>query len=95
MIQRNQLSNLELSRALREVDHKLDFRLREKGSGTYAGPHECYGIIAEEFNKELLEALHENDPKKFRKELLDIAVACVIGMASMLPTDTPSEGTPS
>ncbi len=80
-----------LDEALEEIGRMVSLRLQEKGDGAYAGPHECYGIIAEEFEKELLDALHSNDRQAFRKELLDIAVACAIGMASVLPEDSSAE----
>lgn len=85
---RDKITRHELDRALDEVDNWVSRRLEEKGSGAYSGPHETFGIIAEEFNKELLDALHANDPVAFRKELIDIAVAAVIGLASELPEDT-------
>lgn len=67
---------------LRVLD-KTTFRLTQKGRGAFVGTHETYGIIAEEVD-ELLEALRKDDIEQFDKELLDVAVACVIGMASIL-----------
>ncbi len=88
---RKSLTFNALGEALGEIGRMVSLRLQEKGDGAYAGPHECYGIIAEEFEKELLDALHANDRQAFRKELLDIAVACAIGMASILPGDSSAE----
>jgi NTP pyrophosphatase (non-canonical NTP hydrolase) len=64
-----------------EIGDAITRRLREKGDGAYASEHETYGIIAEEFD-ELRDAMRANDPANFREELVDIAVACIIGMAS-------------
>ena len=72
-----------IDNAMTEIYDKLIFRINQKGGGIYSGPHETYGIIAEEFNKELLDALHANDREQFRKELIDIGVAVIFGMASM------------
>jgi len=55
-------------------DHQLTRRLKEKGPLAFAGRHESYGILAEEFNKELLDALHSNDLLDFVWESLDVAV---------------------
>ena len=70
-----------------KVGAKVDERILEKGSGAYAGPHETYGIIAEEFD-ELRDAMRANSAGDFRDELIDIAVACIVGLASALPADT-------
>lgn len=35
--------------------------------------HEAYGVIAEEFNKEFLDAVHANDRDQARKELVQVA----------------------
>jgi len=41
------------------------------------GPHECFGVLYEEFNKELADAMHANDDAQFKAELLDIAAVCL------------------
>lgn len=85
---RGEFQQYKIDAALTAITNKIKYRLDKKGRGEYIGPHETYGIIAEEFNYELLLALHANDSVQFYKELLDIAVACVLGMASELPDDT-------
>lgn len=89
---RDHLDMGEVCEAANRVLLMCGRRIKEKGPGAYAGPHECFGIIAEEYD-ELRDAMRANDGAQFRKELLDIAVACVIGMASMLPGDTSAETT--
>jgi hypothetical protein len=59
---------------------KLAFRLNEKGDGTFASRHEIQGSVTEEYH-ELVDALRENSVEEFEKELLDVAVACVFGVA--------------
>lgn len=77
-----------LTHCMAKVAEKTHARIREKGDGAYIGPHEAYGIIAEEFD-ELRDAMRANDADDFRDELADIAVACILGLASALPADTP------
>jgi NTP pyrophosphatase (non-canonical NTP hydrolase) len=60
----------------------IDKRLATKGSGAFVGPHEILGIVAEEYD-ELLEAVRSDNQGEIYYELLDIAVAAVIGMCSM------------
>lgn len=69
--------------ALGEVREFYLKRLQEKGPHSFASIHEILGILIEELNNELVEAVRENDHEKVRKELLDIAVACVHGVASL------------
>lgn len=40
-------------------------------------PHEAYGIIAEEFNKEFLDAIHADDHDQARKEAIQIAAMAI------------------
>ncbi len=88
---RDRITVEELLRAIDEVNNAVDRRLNEKGWGAFAGPHETFGVIAEEFNKELLEEVQANSVVGFRKELIDIAVACIIGLASELPEDSSAQ----
>ena len=80
----------QLTAAFTLLDKMTRQRLQEKGPGIYAGPHEAYGIIAEEV-QELLQALVWNNREMFRSELVDIAVACLVALASVLPDDTSAE----
>lgn len=73
---------------------KLNARLKEKGSGAFASSHEILGVITEEY-LELIEAVKyksfetnatkafEEKKERIFEELLDIAVGCVFGMASI------------
>ena len=86
-MQRDKIDLNYLQFCITKVTEKVDFRIQQKGDGAYAGPHETYGILAEEFD-ELLDALRANDADSFRDELGDIIVGCLIGLASALPADT-------
>lgn len=63
---------------------KLMARMEQHGPMSYASRHEAYGLLAEEFNKELLDALHSNSAWEFEEELLDVAVGCVFELASAI-----------
>lgn len=72
---------------LNKIDHAkyligeaLIARLKEKGYGRFSSRHEVQGIIDEEWF-ELLDALKTNDMEKYKKELIDLAVACHFGLA--------------
>ncbi len=82
-IQRDLIEKEEIASALCELERALCLRLGKHGYGRFAGPHECYGVIAEEFTKELTDALHANDRASFRRECIDIAVAAMFSYISM------------
>jgi len=71
-----------IEHVMMEISYKVYDRLEEKGDGGYASSHEIYGIIKEEMN-ELLDAITENDADDIRSECIDIAVACIFGIASI------------
>ena len=48
----------------------------------FVDKHQIYGIVAEEL-KELMDALHGNDIDGMKRELKDIAVAAIWGIASI------------
>lgn len=75
----------DINKVLEEVLDMIIMRMEQPGhgAGAFASSHEIYGVIAEEFNKELLDALHANDDIQFRKELIDIAVGAIFGIASL------------
>ena len=79
---RDKIDRRILEEVYDRIKQKTASKLEKKGDSAYVGTHETYGIIAEEFY-ELLKAMHENNTVNFDEELLDIAVACVIGMASL------------
>jgi hypothetical protein len=83
MDQRVDVTDQEMIDAVRVVTDSLQRRVAEKGRKCYIGPHEIYGTAAEEFNKELLDAMHKNDREGFCSELVDVAVTCLFGLASI------------
>ena len=66
----------------KEILRKLGERLKQHGPGSFIGPHEILGIITEEYD-ELIDAVRDNDYGQVEKELVDIAVGCLFGVASL------------
>jgi len=79
---RRQVSQQEIDMAIEVLRSRLERKLLKHGYGAYASPHEVLGIIVEE-HKELVDAVHANDRDNTIEELLDIAVGCVFGVASL------------
>lgn len=76
------MSETDIDRTLRKILLKLRADLRSKGRGAFVSSHEIYGILAEELNVELLDAIHANDPQQIQKELIDVAVGALFALAS-------------
>lgn len=66
--------------AEKQVLYWLQKRLDAKGKGTIASRHELLGLIQEEYH-ELTMAVHQGEPLHIHAELVDIAVACIFGIA--------------
>ena len=78
--------------AQRLITHDCFKRLAKHGPSVFAGRHEALGIITEEYF-ELVEAARlDDDPERFIRELEDIAVACVLAIASFMSLAKPEEG---
>jgi len=63
------------------IASELQLQVLNKGSHGAASTHEVLGVLEEEMY-ELKMAIHQNDRKAFLKELTQIAVACIWGIAS-------------
>ena len=70
--------------AVHMVENSLEQRIQQHGCYSYAGPHEAFGVIWEEFIKEAGDALHANDHKQFYSEMIDVAVGAIFAIASDL-----------
>jgi len=77
---RIKLSVEQCNVAMRLCAAELDYRLNEKGSGTFSSRHEIQGCVTEEYHEAVV-ALKTNDVEHYKKELLDIAVSCIFGVA--------------
>ena len=72
----------DITRALKVVSTKITYRLDQKGTLAFNSRHEILGVIQEEYS-ELVDAVHTGNNGNVSDELLDIAVACIIGMISV------------
>lgn len=80
---RPEVSDKVLLGAIEALTVNIGRRIEEKGRGAFLSSHETLGIVTEE-NYELIEAVKGNDPVQVAEELMDIAVSCVFGVASMM-----------
>lgn len=71
-----------IEKVLGVIKRKTEHRLKQKGRGIFISSHETLGILSEEFN-EFGAAVQSNDPIYQANELLDVAVAAVLGLASI------------
>ncbi|KKK76327.1 hypothetical protein LCGC14_2864760 [marine sediment metagenome] len=77
---RPQIETTTINEAEREITEKLFERLKEKGYGTWLSRHEIFGIFKEE-EYELVKAIHGESIERVKQELIDVAVACIFGVA--------------
>lgn len=82
-ITRPDIPYTDISLAINELQAQLRLRLKQHGTGAYASSHELSGVLDEEV-REFKDYMHSNDRPAQRDELMDIAVACIIGWASLL-----------
>jgi NTP pyrophosphatase (non-canonical NTP hydrolase) len=79
---RDEVSKEEVQNAIQEVLQKYAKRLKKKGYGAFAGAHEIYGVLTEEVD-EVLDEVRANNNELFCQELIDCAVVCLFGVASI------------
>ena len=84
---RVKLSEEAINRVFNNLKLKFVANLHEKGEHCLISRHEIYGVVAEEFN-ELTMCLHgqfrcDGPIRRFKEELIDIAVAAALGAASI------------
>jgi NTP pyrophosphatase (non-canonical NTP hydrolase) len=77
---RTQLTDEQVMKAVDKTVEKLKFRLKQKGYGTFASKHEILGVITEEY-KEFVDAVHSKNYDEMRTEIVDLAVGCIFGLA--------------
>ncbi len=71
-----------LAEARRRIGNMLTRRLSTKGSHSLLSRHEILGVVGEEFH-ELVHTVKEGNKEDVADELIDLAVACIVGMASL------------
>jgi len=77
---RKEVNWKSIDSAIEDVRDMIMQRIGEKGDGTFASRHEIFGIVSEEYH-ELVDALTENNNSYYSAELIDVAVACIFGLA--------------
>lgn len=77
---RVELSDQQVMKAVDKTVEKLKYRLRQKGYGTFASRHEILGVLTEEY-KEFVDAVHKKDYDEMKEEIIDLAVGCIFGLA--------------
>lgn len=79
---RHMLGEKNIHHALEVVAETFDKRLKEKGTHILVSTHEILGIVEEECT-ELKDAVRSCVQQNVKRELVDIAVACLAGIASI------------
>lgn len=82
MKQSIELTDDQFSLALRLLGDALRKRIAEKGRDSFVNAHEILGTTVVEVG-ELEEAVHRKITIEVISELLDVAVGCVVGIASL------------
>ena len=81
--QREKVTDGSRARAIALFNDNLKFRLKQKGTTTFASRHEALGVLTEEFN-ELVDAVKSNNEIEFEQELIDIMVGAYWVLASSI-----------
>lgn len=80
---RENVTSEEINKILKIFKEHYEEQVRRKGSGAFASRHEIYGVLSEEVF-EVLQNLHgDSTNDDFIYELLDVAVVCLFGAASI------------
>jgi len=79
--QRPQLSAADINLTFSQLQNKTRDRLGEKGAGILISRHEMLGVVEEEYH-ELVHAVESGSTTAVIDELVDIAVACIVSLAS-------------
>lgn len=76
------ITEAQLSEAIMLVGISLRQRIDQKGRDSFVNPNEMWGVTEVEVNG-LREAVHSKVFSRIQEELLDVAVSCVLGIASL------------
>ena len=64
------------------LSHALRHRMDQKGLEPFNSPHEIIGVVMEEY-EEAVDEVRANNTARLREELIDLAIACIWGIASL------------
>ena len=73
----------DLLGAMRALESALSVRVKEKGNGSFISLLEMHGSLDQELI-EFKDEVHAKEEDKALLEILDLAVACVFGFASVI-----------
>jgi hypothetical protein len=82
MKQSAEVTDDQISEALTMLGINLRRRLLDKGRDSFINPKETLGDLRLEMN-EVEQAVQIKEPQRIMEELLDVAVGCVFGVASI------------
>lgn len=77
-----EISNEHLKLVLDDFLEHYNKKLEKKGKNSFNSRVEVLGKLTEEFH-EVLDEIHKKDDKKAIVELMDVAVVCLFGIASI------------
>jgi NTP pyrophosphatase (non-canonical NTP hydrolase) len=81
--ERPELSDDHLRIALESIIQSVQKRIDKHGRGMVVSDHEALGVLEEEYH-ELTDAVTANDRDAIIEEWLDVAVTCIITVASVV-----------
>ncbi len=81
-MKRPKMSPEEIKNGIDEFLEHYGKIFKKKSDKSYASMHEIYGSLSEE-KFEILMAMHDKDKEQFKRELLDLAVACIFGFTCL------------
>lgn len=77
---RRDISDEQIHAVVEELMTELYKRLDKEGRKANVSTHEIQGAVTEEYT-ELIEATRGGIPERMKKELFDMAIACIFGSA--------------
>lgn len=81
-MERHKIDYGHIKKVAAKVHDEINRQMDIKGDGEFISYHETLGVITEEYY-ELIGAVQSNIPHNIKEELMDIAVACLFGIASI------------
>lgn len=77
------VNNSRIKTVISELSGAINRRIEKHGRDSFIGPHEIYGVLAEEVDEYKAELRNDADVERHIAELFDIAVAALFGIASL------------
>jgi len=84
MDNRINITDEDISKIMSILLYGLNKRIKKHGTKSFISKHEILGVLAEEWTEINLEIKNDANLDNYKEELIDIAVVCVWGLASLL-----------